>query len=359
MTVRPLTALLLAGLLALAAGPAAAGDRQVILRTRDGRLHPGRVVAVTEKGVRHASDSGESFWPWEAITLYSQYEARAASLDEEDGEGRLGLARWAADSGLPGEARKDALRARGLGAGDAADLDALLARCDRDQAERAFAEAERHSCDGDLDRAIEVLRSYLVQAPPSEWTDRGRERASDLVRRREAEEVRRREEEERRRRDAAEARREDAIRDLLSDGDAGRTRAGLLALVALREEGGGSFTQFRQSLERAEKEYQSARRAYDRARRLAGDERPGPERLARAGRSAVDGRLLDLYVRLARKFVEFKNWKEAQAALDRALRLDPVNAEALDLQDKVNKGWIRRKASDLVNGGNSGGGGGD
>ena len=84
------------------------------------------------------------------------------------------------------------------------------------------------------------------------------------------------------------------------------------------------------------------------ARRLAGDERTGPERVARAGRNAIDGRLLDVWVRLARKFVEFKAWRDAQDALNRALRLDPVNEEALELQDRVNKGWIRRKASDLT-----------
>jgi tetratricopeptide (TPR) repeat protein len=201
-----------------------------------------------------------------------------------------------------------------------------------------------------------VLRSYLVQAPPSEWTDRGRERAADLVRRREAEEVRRREEEERLRKDAEEARRAGAVAELLEQADAWRTRGGILALTAMREEDGGSFTVFRKSLEQAEAEYLAARKSYERARRLCGDERPVPERIARAGRSAVDGRLLDLYLRLARKFVDYKAWRDAQEALDKALRLDPVNPEALELQEKVNKGWIRRKASGLTN---TGGGSGD
>jgi tetratricopeptide (TPR) repeat protein len=354
MRISPLL-LLLAGL-ALPAASAIAGDRQVILRTRDGRLVPGRVVAVDAKGVRHAAESGESFWPWEALTTWSQYEARSAAAPEDDGAARLELGRWALGAGLPGEARKQVLRARGLGAGTAEDLDALLARCDREQAERAFGDADRRAADGDLDGALDCLRSYLVQAPPSEWTDRGRERAADLVRRREAEEVRRREEEERLRKDAEEAKRAAAVADLLAEGDAGRTRAGILALVAIREEDGGSFTEFRRSLEKAEREYLDARRAYERARRLCGDERPVPERTARAGRNAVDGRLLDLYLRLARKFVDYKAWKDAQAALDKALRLDPVNAEGLELQDRVNKGWIRRKASGMTN---TGGGSGD
>jgi len=354
---RALAPLLLA--LSLGTGPALAlpaGDGQVILRTNDGRLVPGRVVGVDAKGVKHASETGESFWPWEALTTYSQYEARAAALEEDDGAGRLALARWALESGLPGEARKEALRAKGLGAGtadaDAPDgVDALLARCDRDQAERAFAESDRLAAAGDLDRALEVLRSYLVQAPPSDWTDRGREKASDIVRRREAEEVRRREEEQRRRKDAGEARRDDAIHDLLAEGDAYRTRAGVYALVGLREEQGGSFTLFRQSLERAEADYRAGRKAYEKSRRLAGDERPVAERTARAARNAVDGRILDVCVRLARKFVEFKAWREAQDALNRALRIDPVHEEALELQERVNKGWIRRKASDFTNAG--------
>jgi tetratricopeptide (TPR) repeat protein len=342
-----LPVLLLSALLLLAPA-AAAGDGQVVLRFKDGRLVPGKVVEVNEKGVRHVSDQGTSFWPWDSITTYGQYEARAAILSEDDGDGRLVLARWALDAGLPGDARKEILRARGLGAGEASDLDVLLARCDRDQAERAFAEADRKIAAGDLDGAIAVLRSYLVQAPPSSWTEKGRERAADAVRRREADETRRRLEEERKRKDAAEEKRAGALGDLLEDGDDRRTRAGVLALAALREEAGGSFTIFRASLEKAEQEYLAARKSYDRARRLAGDERPGPARLALSGRIAVNGRLLDVYLRLARKFVECKNWKEAQEVLDKALRLDPVNAEALDMQDKVKANWRRRKASELT-----------
>jgi tetratricopeptide (TPR) repeat protein len=193
-----------------------------------------------------------------------------------------------------------------------------------------------------------VLHSYLIQAPPSEWTEKGRERASDVVRRREADEARRRLIEERRRKADAESKRAQAVDDLIGDGDGGRTRAGVLALVGIREEAGGSFSTFRQSLEKAEQEYLAARKSYERARRLAGDERPAPARRALSGRIAVDGRLLDLYLRLARKFVDYKSWKEAQEALDKALRIDPVNAEALDLQDRVKANWIRRKASDLT-----------
>jgi tetratricopeptide (TPR) repeat protein len=340
-------ALLLSAVL-LCAAPVLAGDGQVVLRFKDGRLVPGKVIEVTEKGVRHVSDQGTSFWPWDSLTTFGQYEARAAVLSEDDGDGRLALARWSLEAGLPGEARKEAQRARGLGAGEAAALDELLSRCDRVQAERAFAEADAKAAAGDLEGALEVLRSYLVQAPPSTWTEKGRERAADVVRRREAEDVRRRLEEERRRKAEAEEKRAGALGDYLEEGDVRRTRAGVLALVALREEAGGSFTVFRTSLEKAEVEYLAARKSYERARKLAGDERPVPARLALAGRFAVNGRLLDLYLRLARKFVEAKNWKEAQEALDKALRLDPVNAEGLDLQDKVKANWKRRKASELT-----------
>jgi tetratricopeptide (TPR) repeat protein len=339
--------------LALAAVAAFAGDGQVVLRFKDGRLLPGKVTEISEKGVRHVSDQGGAFWPWELLTLYGQYEARAAAIAEDDGPARLALARWCLDAGLPGEGRKETLRARGLGAGEAKDLDAMLLRCDREQAEAAFAEARRKSEAGDFDGALAVLRSYLVQAPASEWTEKGREQAAEIVRLREADEARRRFDEERRKRVDTESRRALAVEDLLAEGDDFRTRAGVLALVGLREEDGGSFTTFRQSLERAEGCYQAARKSYERARRLAGDESPEHARLALAGRHAVDGRLLDLYLRLARKFVDFKAWKDAQAAVDRALRIDPVNAEGLELQDRIKAGWIRRKASDLTNAGGS------
>jgi tetratricopeptide (TPR) repeat protein len=336
-------------LLLASVAPALAGDGQVVLRFRDGRLLPGKVLSVDEKGVKHASEQGTATWPWESITTYGQYEARAAVTAEDDGPGRLALGRWCLDAGLPGEGRKEIQQARGLGAGASEELDGLLSRCDREQAERAFAEADRRLEAGDFDGALAALTSYLKQAPLSEWTDRGREKAADVVRRREADEARRRLEEKRLRKDDAEAKRLDAIREFIDGADGARTRAGVLVLVALREEQGGSITIFRQSLEKAEQEYIASRRSYEKARRLAGDERPLAARTALSGRNAVDGRLLDLYLRLARKLVESKSWKDAQEALDRALRIDPVNAEGLDMQDKVKANWRPRKASDLTN----------
>jgi len=337
-----LAALLLAGAAAL---PAAAGDGQVILRLRDGRLVPGKVVSMDDEGVRHASEPGTAFWPWSAITPYGRYEVRAAFAAEDDGPARLALGRWCLEAGLPSEARAEFLRARGLGAGEASELDALAARCDREQAALAFEGAEALAGKGDLDGAIGVLRSWLAVAPLSSWTEEGRERAADLVRRREAEEVRRRLEEEQAKKDAAEARRGAAIADLMEKADGGRTEAGTLVLAALREEDGGSFSVFRGSLEKAEAWYRAAAKNYERARRLAANDRPPEARLALASRRAVEGRLLDLHVRLARRFVDFRSWKDAQEALDKALRIDPVNAEALDLQDRVNANWIRRKVS--------------
>ena len=347
MRLRHTFVLFLLALLA-AAATAAAGDGQVVLRLRDGRLLPGKVVSFDEEGVRHASEPGTIFFPWSALTPYSRYEVRASLLAEDDGEARLRLGRWCLLEGMPGEARKEILRARGLGAGKVDDLDRLLGVCDRDQGEAALAEADRKADAGDFDGAITTLRSYLVSAPPSEFTDRGREKATDLVRRKEADEVRRRLEDEARKKDAAAAKRDAAIAGFLADGDAARTRAGVLALTGIREEDGGAFSVFRQSLEKAEGEYLQSRRGYERGRRLAANDHPEEARLALAGRHAVEGRLLDLYVRLARKFVEFKSWKDAQGNLDKALRIDPVNAEALDLQEKVKANWIHRKASDIT-----------
>ena len=347
MALRPA---LLALLLALAAAlPASAGDGQVVLRFKDGRLLPGRVISVDEKGVKHASEQGTAFWPWESITTFGQYEARAALAAEDDGPARLALGRWCLDAGLPAEARREILQARGLGAGEAKELDALAARCDREQAERAFAEADRRLAAGDFDGALATLTSYLKAAPASDWTARGRERAADVVRRREADEARRRLDAERKKKDAAEAKRADALAEFVADADAWRTRAGSLVLVALREEQGGSFTQFRQSLEKAEAAYLAARKSYDRARRLAGDGDPASARVAHAGRNAIDGRLLDLHLRMARKLVEYKSWRDAREAVDKALRLDPVNPEGLDMDEKIKANWRPRKASDLTN----------
>src|SRR5512134_532532 len=93
--------------LLLAAAGALAGDAQVVLRLRDGRLLPGKVVSFDEQGVRHSTEAGTSFHPWSALTPLSRYEVRASLLAEEDGEARLALGRWCLGEGLPAEARRE------------------------------------------------------------------------------------------------------------------------------------------------------------------------------------------------------------------------------------------------------------
>ncbi len=341
--------LLIAALLVLPATVATASDGEAVLRFRDGRLVAGKVRELRTDGVLHESDRGTVFWRWEDLTPFSRYEVRAAVLDEDDGPGRLALARLCLDEGLPAEARREVLRARGLGAGEPADLDALVSACDRAEAEAAFSEVDRLSAAGDLDGAIEALKAYLVRAPASEWTERARERASELVRRRELDAERRRIEAERLKSDRARDTRARAIADTMEQGDRLRTEGSRAALIGIREEPGGSITRFLAALDEAAVRYLEARRLYERARRTAGNDGPVESRAALEARRGVEARLLDVYLRLARSHVAHKRWKEAQAALDKALRLDPVNPEGLDLQETVSKNWIRRKASELTN----------
>ncbi len=334
-------------LLLLAAGAAAGGD--VVLRFRDGRLASGRVVEMQEETVLVATEKGKVSYRWEDLTPFSAYEVRASVLAEDDGEARLALGRWCLAHGLPAEARREVLRARGLGAGEAKALDTLLGECDREEAEAAFAEAERREAAGDLAAAVEVLRTYLMRAPASEWTTKAREQAADLVRRREAEEARRRLEAEEERKARLAGRKADYVRGKIAAADEARAEGARLALVGLREEIGGAFSRFRDALGQAETRFLEARAAYRAARRVAGEDDPASAWTGLAGERAMDGRLLDLYLRLARTFVAHKSWEEAQKALDKALRIDPVNPEGLELQATVNKNWLRRKLSEITN----------
>jgi tetratricopeptide (TPR) repeat protein len=333
----------------LLASPSSAAEGEAVLRFRDGRLLPGTVVELREEGVLHRTERGTVLWKWSDLTPFSSYEVRASVLDEDDGVGRFNLAKWCLDAGLPGEARTELQRARALGAGDAAELDSLLESCDEREATAAFAEADTHVAAGDLESALKVLKSYLVRAPASTWTEDARGRASDLVRRMELDAERRRLDAESDRKDRDAAKRLKYIADTIEEADEERTRASRTALSALREETGGSFTRFRNYLEETAQRYLKARTLYERARRSAGDGHPDEARIALSSRRSVEGRLLDVYLRLARSLVDQKSWEAAQAAIDRALRLDPVNAEALDLQETVKKNWIRRKASGLTN----------
>ena len=74
----PRSASLVLCLLLASAVPALAGDGQVVLRFKDGRLLPGKVLSLDDNGVKHASEQGTAFWAWDSLTTYGQYEARAA-----------------------------------------------------------------------------------------------------------------------------------------------------------------------------------------------------------------------------------------------------------------------------------------
>lgn len=338
-------------LLALAAltPPILAAEGEAVLRFRDGRFIPGTVVELREDGVLHRSERGTILWSWSDLTPFSRYEARAAVLEEDDGPGRLALGRWCLENSLPAEARSEIRRAAGLGAGTEEQVAGLLALCDEDEATLAFEEADRHVAAEDLDAALATLKAYLVRAPASSWTDGARERAADLVRRIELEAERERLDAEKAKKERDAAGRNRYIADTMEKGDESRTRGSRAALVALREEAGGSTTKFRGAVSEAETRYLEARKLYERARRSAGEDLPVEARAALSSRRSVEGRLLDLYLRLARLLVRQKNWQDAQTALDKALRLDPVNPEGLDMQDKIDANRIRRKASDLTN----------
>ncbi|MHC4923142.1 MAG: hypothetical protein ACYTG4_03575 [Planctomycetota bacterium] len=342
------TALLVTALAAGFCGSALAKD-QVVLRFKDGKHVPGRVEKITDEGVHHLSDRGSVFWSWDRLTPYSQFEVRASVLDEEDGDARLGLGVWALEHALPSEARREIEKARGLGAGEAKELDALLERCDRLQAEQAFARADLKESDGDLKGAVAVLRSYLMHAPASTWTQKAREKASDLVRRLETDETRKRLEKDRLKRDAKKARRAAYVLEQLEDAEDLRGRAARVMLVGLREEPRGSFSRYRRALAEAEAVFIKSIEAFDRCRRIAGNDHPAEAREALAARRSVKARIFDLNLRLSRRLVGYKQWKEAQKALSKALRIDPVHKEALDLQEKINKNWVRRSASGLTN----------
>src|SRR5207244_3447419 len=109
----------------------------------------------------------------------------------------------------------------------------------------------------------------------------------------------------------------------------------------------GNQTLTRQALGAAETGFQDARAVYRRVKKAAGAG-PVAEQCGREMQDC-DRRTVEVLVRRGRMEVDNRAWKTASPIVDRGLKIDPVNRELLDLRQKIDLNWIRRKASDITN----------
>ncbi len=343
-----------------------------VVRLKDGGLLPGDVVSVNDKSVLLARESGgEVRIPWTAVLPVSRYELVAATLEPSDRAGRVALAEWGVGAGLFVQSRRSLLEAKGLlpavvaeggteggqaGApaqrdeaqrDEAKRIDALLDDVATSEADRALSEIDEALAGGKPENALVRARRYLRVAPPGDHADRVRARVPDLLVRIEQKE----EFEKESAKDKAAERRQIAkqkkVDQYLKRAVTQKTTASEKQAAAYNWLAKGNQTRSRRSLNAAEKGFTDARKGFAKSAKLAG---PGEtfEYCKNEARDC-DRRVLDLLKRWARLEVDNKAWKRANAVVDRAMRIDAVDTELLDMRREIDENWIRRKLSRITN----------
>jgi hypothetical protein len=327
------------------AATAFAGD---VLQMKDGKLIAGKAVKVDAEGVTFAPDAGgEMRIAWDAVVPLSRYELWSASLAADDAAGRVTLAKWALSADLFLYARRELVKAKGLGYSGDEDLTALIARVDREEADAAVADTDALIADGQLEKALERLRNYLKVAPPGAEADRVRQRVPDVLARIESRDAQEKEADAAKKKAEKDGKLKDWIERNLTAAGKTRDDAGTRAATGFAELAKGNQTRARDALSAAESGFQSARDVYRRVKKAA-----GAGEIADACDKEMrdcDQRTVQVLIRWGRLEVDNKAWRRASPLVDRGLKIDPVDRELLELRRKIDENWIRRRASDITN----------
>ncbi len=332
------------GLVALTVSAAFAGE---VLKYRNGDLVPGEVVSVDDEAVVFDREVGGKIRvTWDKLYPVSHYELWESTLKVDDAAGRMKLAQWTLEAGLFVQARREAVKAQGLGYAGAVDVPKFLERVDEAEADLTLADIDQLVEAGEPKEALARVRRYLRSAPPGKQADRVRGRVPDLLARIERLGALAREAEEQAVKDRKAARRKDWIDKNLGVAAKNKLSGSLAAVEGFAYLARGNQSRARAQLSKSHSGYKAARKTYRRVQRAVG-----------AGKVAdaceiqmldCDRRDLAVLTRWATLEVDNKAWKKASPLVDAGLRIDPVDRELLELRKKIDENWIRRRMSDIT-----------
>ncbi len=331
--------------LSCAALPAHAADD--VLQLRSGGIAVGEIVSTDDRGVTLRTDKGEARYDWEALTPLCAYEVRSALLAPGTAEERIALADFCLRHGLYPYARREVATARGLAPPKPSLLDELSAAIDEAEAEEAFGRIEGLVAEGEFDRAIEEIRRFLIQAPPSPHTERARAMVPDLLRRKDAQALR--EEEDAKERAEAEKQQKlsERLEKMMAEAAAALQQAATSFAEALRYHGLGNVTRAKDAYLATEGALLDAHAVLRKVQRTVREGVVAEK--AEREKDAIRARLIEVYLGLARLYLADRNYKSGIVFVNRALYLDPVNREALDMRREVTENRIHRSVRSLTN----------
>ncbi len=338
----------LAALLLLAPALISSALAGEVIKLRNGDLVPGEVVSLDDQAVVFDREAGgRAKIAWTEILPLSRYELWESTLAADDADGRVELAGWALEQGLFVYARKELLKAKGLGVDDLPALEKLLIGVAKAEANATMDEVDRLLETGDPEAALVRVRRYLRVAPPGADADRVRGRVPDIlvrIEQREAVEAEAEQSDADRRK--AE-KRQKWIDDKVADALADKQKAAETSIEAFAYLAKGNQTRARRALTKSEKGFIACRTTLMKVKRVV---QPGETReLCVREMDDCDRRMLDLLTRWGRLEVGNKSWKRASAVVDRGLRIDAVHTELLDLRREIDENWLRRRLSDITN----------
>jgi hypothetical protein len=293
------------------------------------------------------TESGTAKYDWASLTPLCEYEIREERVAPEDAKARVALAELCLRNGLYPYARRELDTARGLGFEDEKRLDALLLEVNEAEADEAFARIQQLTAQEEYKKALAEIRRYVKEAPEGEHTKRAREMATDVIRRMENQRLRDEEDAKEAAQEAKSKRLAEKLEKLLDEAGKARAEADTAFTKAVREHVLGKTS-------RAEKSYLGSERHLMKAHASL----KKVQRLSRRGvtydksvedQDRIKGKLVEVYLGLARLKIEHRNYKRGIVYVNRALYLDPVNEEALALRKEVDENRIKRSARGITN----------
>ena len=272
---------------------------------------------------------------------------RADLLEPEDAAGHVELAVLCLKHGLYPYARSELAMAEGVGYPDARRLGALREAVEQAEADEAFARIEQLKAEQEYEKALEEVRRFLVQAPQSPHTLKARQMVPDLLRRIDLKEQRLEEDRKLVEEDRKASVLALKIIKLQTQAQESRAKGDTSYAEAVRYHELGNVTRARKGYEAAEAAVLRAVQILTRVQRTAG--RGVAFDKADQDKDSLRKRLVDVYLGLAKLYLDDRNYKRGVLYVNRVLYLDPVNREALDLRTGVDENRIRLSLRKLTN----------
>src|SRR5688500_19270189 len=126
---RPFSARVRAAVVIAAVCIASSAFAGEVLQLKDGKLMAGRVVSLDDAGVNFAPEQGgEIRVAWDKVVPLSRFNLWESTLAADDATGRVALAKWAHSADLFLYARRELVKAKGLGYAGEEKLSELIDR---------------------------------------------------------------------------------------------------------------------------------------------------------------------------------------------------------------------------------------